>query len=91
MLKHLESGIAGKELGFNHLVWIKKIANQFQIKGTVFTKSDGSIKIIAEGDEKNLIEFAKILKNRNTGHAIENFYVKLSEPVEDLGNFLIAN
>ena len=49
MIKHIESGIGGKGLGFPFLKEIKNIALKFQIKGIVFTKPDGSIKIIAEG------------------------------------------
>lgn len=59
MLKRIEGGIAGKGFKFDYLLWIEKLASRFEIKGIIFTKNDGSIKIIAEGEEKNLLELIR--------------------------------
>jgi acylphosphatase len=90
MVKHLESGIAGKGLGFNYLNWIRNLAIQLKIKGIVFTRRDGSIKVIAEGEETDLIEFTEKIKKGGFLSEIENFYVKWGEPSENLGNFYVV-
>jgi len=53
MKKHIEGGISGRILGHNSLVWIKDLAIKLGLKGAVFTKHDGSIKVMAEGEEEN--------------------------------------
>ncbi len=62
MVKRIESGIAGKMLGFNALGFIRDLANQSRVNGAVFTKADGSIKVIAEGEEENLVAFTEKIK-----------------------------
>src|SRR3989339_1423794 len=84
MIKHIESGISGKGLGFHYLQWIKNLAINFQIKGIVFTKPDGSIKVVAEGEERDLMKFANKLERESNSREIENFYTKWAEPNKDL-------
>lgn len=91
MLKHIESGIGGRMLNTNSLFWLQKVATQLGIKGVVFTKRDGSIKLMADGEEKNLIEFAKKIETGGIFYETENFYVKWSEPRENSGDFYILN
>ena len=90
MIRYMESGISGKGLGFNCLKQIKNTAVKFQIKGIVFTKPDGSIRVVAEGEEKDLIGFANELEAENNSREIENFYIKLSEPNKDLRSFHVV-
>ena len=52
MVKHIESGMSGRMMGFNSLSWIRDVAMKLEIKGAVFTRPDGSIKVVAEGEEK---------------------------------------
>ncbi|KKQ85071.1 MAG: hypothetical protein UT09_C0051G0009 [Parcubacteria group bacterium GW2011_GWF2_38_8] len=59
MLRRIESGITARGLKFDYLLWVEKLAFRFGIKGIIFTKNDGSVKIIAEGEEKNLLELVK--------------------------------
>ncbi len=90
MIKHIESGISGKSLGFPYLREVKNLALKFQIKGIVFTKPDGSIKVVAEGEEENLAEFANKLERESYSREIENFYTKWGEPNEDLQSFYVV-
>ena len=90
MVKYMESGIAGRDLGFHYLKWIKNLAIRSQIKGIVFTRPDGSIRVVAEGEERNLMEFANKLEREGNGREIENFYIKWGEQNKDLENFHVV-
>lgn len=90
MLKHIESGISGRGLGFHYLQRIKNLALKFQIKGIVFTRPDGSIKVVAKGEEKDLWEFANKLERESNSHEIDNFYVKWDAPSRDLESFYVV-
>ena len=90
MVKHVESGIAGRGLGFHYLRQIKNLAIKFNVKGIVFTKPDGSIKVVAKGEERDLAEFTYKLERESNTHEIENFYTKWVEPNKDLESFHIV-
>ncbi len=76
MLKRAEIGIAGQALGINYLSWVKDSALQLHIKEITVLKDDGSIKIMAEGEERNFEEFIKNLEHYHSYGRIENFYTK---------------
>lgn len=89
MVKRIESGIAGKGLGFDYLSSIKAMAIDLGLKGTVFTKEDGSIKVIAEGEDINLTKFAKKLERNFFFSQIENFYVIWHDSTKEFKDFSI--
>lgn len=78
MLKHIESGIGGKSLNSDYLSIVTKLASNCGLQGSVFTKDDGSIKVVAEGEEENLVQFSKKLRKANVFSSVENFYVNWS-------------
>ncbi len=90
MIKQIESGISGKGLGFHYLQWIKNLGIQFQVKGIVFTRPDGSIKVVAKGEERDLTEFANKLEREGNSREIENFYVKWGEQNKELESFYVV-
>ncbi|MES3032067.1 MAG: acylphosphatase [Patescibacteria group bacterium] len=90
MVKHIESGISGKGLGYHYLQQIRNLALKFQIKGIVFTRPDGSIKVVAEGEESDLMQFANKLERESNSRDVENFYTKWSEPNRDLESFYVV-
>ena len=90
MIKRFESGISAKAIGFEYLSWIKSYALKAHLLGTVFEKNDGSIKIIAEGEDTDLNELAKKLENSNFLFPMENFYVKWEKPKGDYKDFSIS-
>ena len=91
MIKHIESGISGRGLNFHFLRALRGLAFKLHIKGVAFTKSDGSIKVIADGDEHNLKEFMKTIKSNNIFSSVENFYVNWHEQDMETGNFYVIN
>ncbi len=68
---------------------MKDFANKLKIKGIAFIKHDGSIKIIAEGEEENLAEFVEGIKNEKIFIMTDNFYVNWFDPKESLGDFYV--
>jgi len=86
----MESGIAGKGLDFDSLSRIKDQAIKLRLVGTTFMKDDGSIKVIAEGNDSDLEEFAKTLKPSRFFSSIENFYIIWKEPSLKYKDFSIS-
>ena len=92
MLKRIISGISARALGFGYLSWVKDLAVKLKLKGEVFTKDDGSMEIIAEGEEENLEKLTKKLeKKENSLSRVENFYIKWEEPKEEFEDFSIGH
>lgn len=91
MIKRIDGGIACKSSGFNYLLKVEKLANKFELKGIVFIKNDGSIKIIAEGEEENLGKFARDLERENFFTPIENFYMKWLDAREEFKIFHVID
>lgn len=88
----MESGIAGKEFSFDYLSSVQEMAVGCGLVGVVFEKDDGSIKLIAEGEEEDLVEFAEKLEKLGFMHTVvENFYVKWDEPTGEFKDFSIGD
>lgn len=91
MTKYLESGIGGGSVRTNCLDWICKQANILKINGCTFFKEDGSIKVMAEGEENDLVEFADKLEEANLFSRRENFYIVWKVQSKKFNNFSIIN
>lgn len=59
MIKKIEIGIAGRGLNKSSFSWIEGLATRLLIKISVLTRSDGSIRVMAEGEEQDLEVLAK--------------------------------
>ncbi len=89
MWKRIESGTSGKFLGADYVLWVKDKARYFAINGIVSLQADGSIKVIAEGEEHDLNRFVEKLRRGSFFSHIENFYVKWHEPRGEFKDFFI--
>ena len=94
MLKGIESTMWGKNLSYDYLLWIRRHAIRLELKGITFFKNDGSIKVIAEGEEKNLPFFIKKLKRGRfffpLFSPVENFSIKWCEAKHEFEDFSIS-
>jgi acylphosphatase len=90
MWQRIESGVSAKTLDNDYLISIKDYALELGLVGVVFIKDDGSLKIIAEGEEKILQEFAKELKKGNY-FPIDNFFLVWKEPNHQFTDFTIGD
>ncbi len=90
MTKRMEIGISGEMLDLNSFPWIQSVANQLGVSGVVFTKNDGSIRILVQGEESILQSFADQLSTHTIFARNAQMYAKLSDP-EIIGNFWIVS
>jgi acylphosphatase len=90
MWERIESGVSAKTLDNDYLISIRDYALELGLVGIVFIKDDGSLKIIAEGEEEVLQEFAKELKKGNY-FPIENFFLVWEKPNHQYSDFTIGN
>lgn len=91
MFKRIESGISGKSLRLDSLQWIKNLASSLGLEGAAFTRIDGSIRVIAEGEEVHLVEFIEGLKKAKIFEEEQTFFVNWSKSEKGLGNFYIMS
>ena len=89
MIERIESGISAKALGADYLFWVRDCAVPLGLEGVVSVKNDCSIKILAEGEEEDLMVFAEKLKKSTFLHPVENFYVKWEEPSGEFKDFTV--
>jgi acylphosphatase len=89
MKKRIECGMAGKSIRFDYLLWAKNLAERYGLTGVAFIKEDGSIKVIAEGDEPSLSKLADKLSRGHLWHDIENFYIDWSSASEEFQDFRV--
>lgn len=75
MIERIECRISGERLGYDYTHWISRTANKMGIAGVAFLDNDGSIKVIAEGDDTKLEKFAKRIQ---TGHPIFHMFVSVT-------------
>jgi len=94
MVKRIECIVSAERVGYNYLLWISKIAIRLGLVGTARTLGDGSIKIIAEGDDEVLADFMRRVQR---GHpifhmfvTINNFSVRWHEPTGEFKEFYIT-
>ena len=94
MLKCIDSTMSGKNLSYSYLLWIEKNAILLGLKGIAFFKNDGSIKVIAEGEERRLLFFIKKLRRGRfflpLFSPVENFSIKWCEPKNEFEDFSIS-
>jgi acylphosphatase len=89
MWERIETGVSAKTLDNDYLFSIRDYARELGLVGVVFIKDDGSLKIIAEGEDEVLEEFSKELKKGNY-FPIENFYVVWEKPNHQYTDFLVG-
>jgi acylphosphatase len=93
MVKRIECKISAERVSYDYLRWAQKMANRFGLTGIAFTNEDGSMGIIAEGEDEKLSRF---IRRARSGHpifhiftTIINFSVKWHEPTNEYQNFSI--
>jgi acylphosphatase len=87
MVKRVEIGIAGRGLSRGSFAWVEKIANNLNLKGAVFSRPDGSIRVTAEGEEASLQKFANEIEHGGMFGGVENFFVRWQDASQNRGNF----
>ena len=89
MWQRIESGVSAKTLSNEYLISIRDYALELGLVGIVFFRNDGSVKIVAEGEEEILEEFTNELKKGND-FPIENFFIVWKKPNHQYPDFTIG-
>ena len=90
MWKRVESGVSARTLDNDYLISIRDYALTLGLVGVVFIKDDGTLKIIAEGEEEILQEFATELK-KGSYFPIDNFFLVWKNPNHQYLDFTIGS
>lgn len=89
MWKRIESGVSARTLSNEYLISVRDYALELGLVGIVFFRNDGSVKIIAEGEEEVLQEFTHELGKGNN-FPIENFFTVWKKPNHQYLDFTIG-
>jgi len=90
MIRRMQSSIAGSGVNRRAISLVKDFAVQNRLKGFIFTKSDGSLNITAEGEENDLARFATVLEKTDFFSRTENFYINWGDS-QEIGSFYFIN
>ena len=77
----------GMGLNYNYLKWVSDSAVRLGLKGKAFFRDDGSVKVITEGEERDLLFFVDGLKH---SHYFEDFSTTWRKPENKFKEFSIS-
>lgn len=87
MDKRVKILINGRVQGVTYRINTKKIALDNEIMGWVRNNNDGTVSILAEGDNTNLEKLISWCKNGPSFAEVENIKVRWEEYIGDLKQF----
>ena len=85
----IESKIYARGAGYEYIEWIGDMAVKYFLVGKVYIEEDGSMKVVAEGEEDDLIKFAHKLKHGHHLHHIDDYYIDWYEARDDFTEFMV--
>lgn len=94
MIERIECRISTeRSSGYDYLLWIARTAKELGLKGIVFNNDDGSIGIIAEGDDSILTGFSEEIKDAHPFPLtiIDNFFMKWHKATGEYNDFFIKD
>ena len=89
MQKRLRVLYTGSVQGVGFRFAAERLARHLPITGYVCNRSDGKVEIVAEGDETELRNFLKSVRNEMQ-HSIRNVDTDWSEPTNEFSKFGIT-
>ncbi|MDD3887663.1 MAG: acylphosphatase [Patescibacteria group bacterium] len=89
MLKRLEIAISGKVQGIFFRQFIKENAVNLKLNGFVENKANGTVKVIAEGEEDNLQKLIESCKIGPKLARIDDLKISWSKPTNEFQEFII--
>lgn len=90
MLKEIEAKVTGRVQGIMFRDFTMRKARGLGISGTVENLKDGSVRIVAVGEEGALRTFLNKIHKGPTFSRVENVEVKWSNPVHSFSGFDIV-
>lgn len=89
MEKRLEISIVGRVQGIGFRFFAKNKADNLGLVGFARNLEDGSVQVVAEGEEEKLSKFKDILKKGNNYSIIEKFIVNVFPALGEYNDFSI--
>lgn len=88
-MKRLRIRVFGDVQGVFYRHYAQEKANELDVKGWIRNDPDGSVFIVAEGEEKNVDQFLEWCKKGSPMASIDNVEYNTEEYVGDTENFEI--
>ncbi len=82
--------INGKVQGVFFRQFVKQIADKLRINGSVKNSPDGSVEVIAEGEEEDLRTLVRTCEEGPKGSVIDNTHVYYDEPTGEFTSFRVS-
>lgn len=89
MLKRLDLVISGKVQGIFFRQFIKQNATDLKLNGFVENKADGTVKVVIEGEEKDLQKLIELCKIGPKLSKINDIRLYWSNPTNEFKGFII--
>jgi len=83
MIRKVEISVAGSRFGHDSREWAERLIAGCRTEGAATVKDDGSIRIAAEGEEKNILRLIKRAKRGPIFSTVENFYYHFLDAEEN--------
>jgi acylphosphatase len=81
---------SGKVQGVGFRYTVRQVARGFDVTGTVRNLDDGRVELLAEGNEDELAEFRKSIRNAGLQHFIKNEELTWAEAENTFRGFEIT-
>lgn len=93
MVERIECRISTEKSSDSYLPWIARAAKDLGLTGIVYNTDDGSIGIIAEGDDELLTKFSKKITEVHPFSLtiVDNFFMKWHKATGEYKDFYIKD
>ncbi|MHA1917194.1 MAG: acylphosphatase [Candidatus Ranarchaeia archaeon] len=81
--------VSGRVQGVYYRIFTQQNANRMGLKGWVRNLSDGSVEILAEGNENELIDFESILREGPPSSKVVDLKIMKQKATNEFENFII--
>ncbi len=85
--RRLEARVYGFVQGVGFRYFVRKNALRLKLEGYAKNLPDGSVEVVAEGEEANLKELVDLLKRGNSYSNVERVVFSFKDPKNDMVGF----
>jgi acylphosphatase len=88
--KRMHLFYSGRVQGVGFRYTVRRLADGFEVTGTIRNLADGRVELLAEGNEDELEAFRNGIRDEGLGHFIKNEEVSWSEAQNEFRGFEIV-
>lgn len=89
-VKEIECLVRGRVIGVMFRDFVRRQARRLGLTGTVQNLSDGSVRVIARGDESSLRQLVSYLERGSLWSKVEKVEVNWRQPTGEIDSFRIT-